>query len=242
MGYDISNYEDVWSKFGTLADMDILIREVHARGMRLILDLVINHTSSEHKWFQESMKSKDNEYSDYYIWLDPKYIEGKRQPPNNWKSFFGGSAWEYVPERDQYYLHLFVPEQPDLNWENPVTRKAIYKSAIEFWLDKGIDGFRVDTVGLYSKNTAFPDAKIENPEDPYQNPREEVSNGPRMHEFLKEQRRDVLDKYNEIALVGEFFSDEGGVVLQYISAEARELDMVFDFDMVKLGGRHDVDP
>lgn len=242
MGYDISNYEEVWSKFGTLADMDTLIQEAHSRGMRLILDLVINHTSNEHKWFKESMKSKDNEYSDWYIWLDPKYVDGKRQPPNNWKSIFGGSAWEYVSERDQYYLHLFVPEQPDLNWENAVTRKAIYKTAIKFWLDKGIDGFRVDAISLYSKNTSFPDAEIKNPDEPYQTARELVSDGPRMHEFLKEQRREVIDKYNEIVLVGELSDDNADVVLQYISAEARELDMVFDFDIVKLGGRHDVDP
>lgn len=242
MGYDISNYEEVWAKFGTMADMDKLIYEVHSRGMRLILDLVVNHTSNEHKWFKESMKSKDNAYSDWYMWHDPKYVNGERQPPNNWKSFFGGSAWEYVPERDQYYLHLFVPEQPDLNWENPITRKAIYKSAIEFWLDKGIDGFRVDTVNLYSKNIQFPDASIKQPGDVYQMPYEHVVNGPRIHGWLKEQRRTVLDKYNEIVLVGECGTADDETLLKYISADSRELDMVFDFDMVRVGGRHEVEP
>ena len=243
MGYDISNYEDVWSKFGNLKDMDNLIKEVHDRGMKLILDLVINHTSDEHVWFQESKKSKDNPYSDWYIWRDPKYdVNGNRMPPNNWKSFFSGSAWEYVPERDQYYLHLFVKQQPDLNWENPTTRRAIYKSAIEFWLDKGIDGFRVDVVNLYSKHQDFPDAEIVVPGEPYQAGHAYVLNGPRMHEWLQEQRKDVLDKYGDVVMVGELGGTSAKDVLLYIAAETRELDMIFDFDMVSLGGRHHVEP
>lgn len=243
MGYDISNYEDVWSKFGTLKDMDNLIKEVHERGMKLILDLVINHTSDEHVWFQESKKSKDNLYSDWYIWKDPKYDgNGKRLPPNNWKSFFGGSAWEYVPERDQYYLHLFVKQQPDLNWENEITRRAIYKSSIEFWLDKGIDGFRVDVVNLYSKHQDFPDAEIVVPGEAYQSGNAYTQNGPRMHEWLQEQRNEVLEKYGDVVMVGELGGTTAEDVLLYIAAEARELDMVFDFDMVALGGRHDFEP
>lgn len=177
-----------------------------------------------------------------YMWRDPKYVNGKRQPPNNWMSLFGGSAWEYIPERDQYYLHLFVPEQPDLNWENPITRKAIYKTAIEFWLDKGINGFRVDTVNLYSKNIEYPDASITNPGAKYQKPFEHVVNGPRIHEWLKEQRRDVIDKYTEIVLVGECGMADDETLLKYISTDSRELDMIFDFDMVRLGGRHEVHP
>lgn len=142
-GYDISDYRTVYPPFGTLEDMDQLTKECHDRGIKLILDLVINHTSDQHKWFQESKSDRTNEKADWYIWRNPKIVDGKRHPPNNWRSIFSGSAWEYVEERDQYYLHLFATEQPDLNWESETTRKAIYKEAIEFWLDRGIDGFRV---------------------------------------------------------------------------------------------------
>ena len=237
-GYDISNYEDVYPPFGTIADMEKLTSECHRLGMKLILDLVINHTSDQHAWFKESRSSRDNPKSDWYIWKDPKMVDGKRQPPNNWRAIFGGSAWEYVPERDQYFLHLFVPEQPDLNWENEVTRNAIYKSAIEFWLDRGIDGFRVDTCNLYSKNTSYPDAPVALPGEPYQPAFKFFENGPRMHEWLKEQREKVLDKYGDVFMVGELPGTEAAEVLKYVSAEARELSCVFDFDVVSLGGRH----
>src|SRR5450755_2693664 len=137
MGYDISDYEDIHPPFGTMQDMDNLIAEVHKRGMRIILDLVINHTSDQHRFFIESRKSKDNKYSDYYMWQPPKYnSDGTRRSPNNWRAAWGGSAWEYVSERDEYYLHLFSKEQPDLNWENPEARRAIYETAIEYWLKK----------------------------------------------------------------------------------------------------------
>jgi len=243
MGYDIRNYEDVLAKFGTLADMETLIAEVHRRGMKLILDLVINHTSDEHPWFLESKSSRDNPKHDWYIWRDPKYdADGKRQPPSNWRAIFGGSAWEYVPERDQYYLHLFVRQQPDLNWENEATRRAIYKSAIEFWLDKGIDGFRVDTVNFYSKDTTFPDAEVKLKGEPWQPAFQYFHNGPKMHGWLKEQRREVLDKYGDVVMVGELPGTQADEVLRYVSAEARELDMVFDFDIVALGGRHSLKP
>lgn len=238
-GYDISNYEDVYPPFGTLADMDLLLKEVHSRGMKLILDLVINHTSDLHPWFKESRKSKDNEYSDWYIWKDPKIdAAGKRHPPNNWRSIFGGSAWEYAPEREQYYLHLFVTEQPDLNWENETVRKGIYRSAIEFWLDRGLDGFRVDTVNLYSKDTSYPDAEIILVGEEYQPAFEHFVNGPRMHEWLKEIRRDVLDKYGDVVMVGELAGADAAQLLEYVSAEAKELSCTFDFDVVSLGGRH----
>ncbi|KAI1623433.1 glucan 1,6-alpha-glucosidase [Exophiala viscosa] len=238
MGYDISNYEDVWSKYGTLADMDCLIQQAHARGLRLILDLVVNHTSDEHEWFRESRKSRDNKYSDWYIWRDPKYANGIRRPPTNWRAAFGGSAWQYVPERDQYFLHLFAPQQPDLNWENAATRQAIYASAIEFWLKRGIDGFRVDTVNLYSNNVNFPDASITDPAEVYQNAELLYIDGPRMHEWLREQRRDILDKYGDIFLVGELPSTKSDEVIKYISATQRELDCVFDFGICELGGRY----
>lgn len=149
MGYDISDYESVYPPYGTVGDMDNLIKETHARGMRIILDLVINHTSDKHKWFEESRKSKDNPKRDWYIWKPATYdAYGERQPPNNWRSNFGGSAWEWDEHTQEYFLHLFCPEQPDLNWENEETRKAIYASAMTFWLDKGVDGFRIDTVNV----------------------------------------------------------------------------------------------
>lgn len=235
MGYDISNYEDVYAPYGTLEDMDRLITECHNRGMKLILDLVINHTSDQHPWFLESQSNKSNKYSDWYIWRDPQVIDGKRHPPNNWRSIFGGSAWEYCRQRDQYYLHLFATEQPDLNWENEETRQGIYKSAIEFWLDKGIDGFRVDTANLYSKDITFPDAPVRLHGEDFQPAFEYFTNGPRMHEWLKEQRHQVLDKYGDVFMVGELPGTEAAEVLRYVSAEARELSCVFDFDVVNLG-------
>ncbi|OCT46397.1 Alpha-glucosidase [Cladophialophora carrionii] len=235
MGYDISNYEDVYPPYGTLADMDDLIRSCHDLDMKLILDLVINHTSDQHAWFRESRKDKTNPHADWYVWRDPKIVDGKRQPPSNWRSIFGGSAWEYCKERDQYYLHLFVKEQPDLNWELEEVRRGIYKSAIEFWLDRGIDGFRVDTCNLYSKDVTFPDAVTRLHGEEYQPAFEHFTNGPRMHEWLREQRQQVLDKYGDVLMVGELPGTEAAQVLQYVSAEAGELSCVFDFDVVMLG-------
>ncbi len=235
MGYDISNYEDVYPPYGTLADMDDLIKSTHDLGMKLILDLVINHTSDQHAWFLESRKNKTNPYADWYVWRDPKIVNGKRCPPSNWRSIFGGSAWEYCEERDQYFLHLFVKEQPDLNWELEEVRKGIYKSAIEFWLDKGLDGFRVDTCNLYSKDINYPDAVTRLHGEDYQPAFDHFTNGPRMHEWLREQREQVLDKYGDVLMVGELPHTEAGEVLQYVSAEARELSCVFDFDVVMLG-------
>lgn len=149
MGYDISDYEKVYPPYGTVEDMERIIEACHARGLRVLLDLVINHTSHEHQWFKESRSSKDDPKRDWYVWRPAKYdADGTRRPPNNWRSNFGGSAWDWDEATQEYYLHLFTPEQPDLNWENPETRAAIYESAMEFWLRKGIDGFRVDTVNV----------------------------------------------------------------------------------------------
>lgn len=238
-GYDISDYKNIYAPFGTLADMEALIKECKARDMKLILDLVVNHTSDQHAWFKESKSSKTNDKADWYIWKDPKIVDGKKCPPNNWRAIFGGSAWEYVPERDQYYLHLFVTEQPDLNWENPVTRKAIYTDAIEFWLDRGINGFRVDTVNLYSKHLDYPDAPVILPHEEFQPAFEYFVDGPRMHEYLQEQRREALNKYGDILMVGEAAGLDYEASLKYVSAERDELSCVFDFDVVSLGGRHD---
>ena len=240
-GYDISDYEDVHPPFGTLEDMKTLLDECHKRDMKLILDLVINHTSDQHAWFLESKKSRDNDKADWFTWKDPKIDEktGERQPPNNWASIFGGSAWEWVPEREQYYLHLFAVEQPDLNWESPVVRKAIYKSAITFWLDLGVDGFRVDTANLYSKEPSYADAPIARIGELYQPAFMYFVNGPRIHEFFQEIRREAVDKYpgRDIVLVGECANTDLATILSFVSAEVNELNCLFDFDIVELGGR-----
>lgn len=238
MGYDISDYRAVYPQFGTLADMDKLIAEMHARDMKLILDLVINHTSDEHAWFTESRSSRDNEKSDWYIWKKPKYVDGQRRPPNNWRSIFGGSAWEYEPARDEYYLHLFCRQQPDLNWDNPVARRAIYEDAVKFWLARGVDGFRVDAVNLYSKEPGYPDAKVTDERAEFQRAEKHFVNGPGMHEWLKEMRREAMDQYGEVMLVGELpHTDSKEEILSYISASERELSIIFDFDAVDLGKR-----
>lgn len=234
-GYDISNYQDIYAPFGTMKDMDSLIEECHNRDMRIILDLVVNHTSDQHAWFQESKKDKTNPKADWYMWKDPKVISGERHPPNNWRSIFGGSAWEWVEERQQYYLHLFVKEQPDLNWELEVVRRAIYKEAIEFWLDKGVDGFRVDTCNLYSKDVNYPDAAISLPEEVYQPAFKHFENGPRMHEWLQEQRKLCLDKYGDILMVGECPGSSEETILSYVAKDGNEFSCVFDFDTVDLG-------
>jgi oligo-1,6-glucosidase len=236
MGYDISNYEAVYPPYGTVADMEELIEACHSRGMRLILDLVVNHTSDEHKWFQESRSSKGNPKRDWYIWRPARYDEdGKRMPPNNWRSFFSGSTWEWDEHTQEYYLHLFAKQQPDLNWENPETRKAIYDSAMEFWLKKGVDGFRVDTVNMYSKGTELPDAPIIDA-GVFEQPAPGLfCNGPRMHEFLREINTQVLSKYDTMT-VGELpHTPDPAHVLKYVGLGDKQLDMVFQFDIVDLG-------
>lgn len=236
MGYDIANYEDVYSPYGTLQDMETLIHETHARGMKIMLDLVINHTSDQHAWFKESRSSKDNPKRDWYIWRPAKYSSsGERLPPNNWRSCFGGgSAWEWDEATGEYYLHLFATEQPDLNWENPATREAIYQSAMVFWLDRGVDGFRVDTVNMYSKPPGLLDAPITDTKSPYQQAGLTYCNGPRMEEFLSEMNA-ILSRYDAIT-VGELpHTPDMARVVRYVSAQAKQLDMVFQFDVVNVG-------
>ena len=236
MGYDISNYEEVHPPYGTVEDMEVLIQECHNLGMRLILDLVVNHTSHEHQWFQESKSSKDNPKRDWYIWRPAKYdINGKRWPPNNWRSNFGGSAWEWDEETQEYYLHLFAPEQPDLNWENEICRDAIYDSAMRFWLDKGVDGFRIDTVNMYSKGSEMPNAPIVDKGSFVQPAAALFCNGPRMHEFLREMNTKVLNHYDAMT-VGELpHTPDPAHVLQYVGSGDKQLNMVFQFDIVDLG-------
>jgi oligo-1,6-glucosidase len=238
-GYDISDYRDIMDEFGTMADWEKLLEEVHKRGMKLIMDLVVNHSSDEHPWFIESRKSKDNPYRDYYIWRPGK--DGKE--PNNWESVFGGSAWEYDEATGEYYLHLFSKKQPDLNWENPKLRQEIY-DMMKFWLDKGIDGFRMDVINFISKVPELPDAP--NPEGKkYVSGAQYFINGPRIHEFLQEMNQEVLSKY-DIMTVGEM----PGVTVEeaqlYTGEDRNELNMVFQFEHVGLdsgpGGKWDLRP
>ncbi|KAK2030959.1 alpha amylase [Colletotrichum zoysiae] len=236
MGYDISDYQDVHRPYGTVRDMEVLIEECHKRGMKLILDLVVNHTSDQHKWFQESRSSKENPKRNWYIWKPPRYAEdGTRLPPTNWRSHFSASTWEWDEATGEYYLHLFAKEQPDLNWENEETREAIYENAMRFWLDKGVDGFRIDTVNMYSKGVEFKDAPIMN-KNTYEQPAYMIyCNGPRIHEFLREMNAKVLNHYDTVT-VGELpHTPDPQHVLKYISAADRQLDMVFQFDIVDLG-------
>ncbi|AVX29981.1 oligo-1,6-glucosidase [Carboxydocella thermautotrophica] len=221
-GYDISDYRNIMTEFGTLADWEELLAEVHKRGMKLIMDLVVNHTSDEHPWFIESRKSRDNPYRDYYIWRPGK--DGRE--PNNWRSFFSGSAWEYDETTGEYYLHLFSRKQPDLNWENPRLRAEIYEM-MKWWLDKGIDGFRMDVINAISKVPGLPDAPKRS-DDPYQWGTEYFINGPRIHEFLQEMKREVLDHY-DIMTVGEtpFVTPEDAI--KYTHEESGTLNMVFQF-------------
>ncbi|EMG47884.1 Alpha-glucosidase [Candida maltosa Xu316] len=235
MGYDISDYQDINPDFGTLQDMQDLIDGCHKRGMKIICDLVINHTSDQHAWFKESRSSLDNPKRDWYIWRKPRYdSEGNRQPPNNWLSYFSGSAWSYDETTDEYYLRLFSHGQPDLNWENEECRQAIYDSALKFWFDKGVDGFRIDTAGLYSKDQSFADAPIVFKDQYYQPSDKYTHTGPRIHEFHKEMYEQIFSKY-DIMTVGEVGHCEREEALKYVSAARKEMEMMFLFDIVELG-------
>jgi oligo-1,6-glucosidase len=223
-GYDVSDYYDILDEFGSMADFDRLMEELEKRDLKLMLDLVINHSSDEHQWFQEARSSRDNPYHDYYIWREPK--NGK--PPNNWKSFFGGSAWEWNEQTQEYYLHLFTRKQPDLNWENEALRREIYKM-MSFWLDKGVKGFRMDVIPFISKDLTFPDY----PEGFDGNFVPIYAHGPRVHEFLKEMNREVLSKYDVVAL-GEGIGVTTEDVLLYIGRNRKELDMAYHFEHMTL--------
>ncbi|WP_068614126.1 glycoside hydrolase family 13 protein [Paenibacillus tuaregi] len=223
-GYDISNYQAIMDEFGTIEDWEELLHGLHERGMKLIMDLVVNHSSDEHKWFVESRKSKDNPYRDYYIWRPGK--DGRE--PNNWGSFFSGSAWEYDKTTDEYYLHLFSRKQPDLNWENPKVRKEVY-DMMTWWLDKGIDGFRMDVINLISKVQELPDA--EGPEGQYHFGGKNFVNGPRIHEFLQEMNREVLSKY-DVMTVGETVDVTPEDAALFVGKDRGELNMVFQFELM----------
>ncbi|KAF2102860.1 glycoside hydrolase [Rhizodiscina lignyota] len=236
MGYDIADYKDIDHRYGTLQDVDNLIAELKKRNMKLMMDLVVNHTSNEHAWFQESRSSKDNPKRDWYIWKKPKFdAQGNRQPPNNWSQILGemNSAWTWDEATQEYYLSLFTPEQPDLNWENPDVRAAVH-DVLRFWLDRGASGFRMDVINLISKVQSFPDGEVVAPDHQYQPGFKYFANGPRLHEYLKEINREVLSKYDTIT-VGEmpFVRDEDEV-LKVVGAEAGELNMIFIFEIVDI--------
>lgn len=227
-GYDISDYRAIMKKFGTMEDFDRLLAEAHRRGLKIVMDLVVNHTSDEHRWFIESRASRDNPYRDYYIWRPGRGGDA----PNNWGSIFGGSAWEYDEETEMYYLHLFAKGQPDLNWENPALRQEIY-DMMAWWCEKGIDGFRMDVISMISKDQRFPDgAQGEN--ELYGDVSPYVFSGPRVHEFLKEMNQKVLAKY-DLMTVGE----TPGVTIEqakrYAGEDTHELNMVFQFEHVEIG-------
>lgn len=236
MGYDIADYEDIDPSYGTLADVDNLIKEIKSRNMKLVMDLVVNHTSDQHAWFLDSRSSKDSSKRDWYIWKPPKYDEnGNRSPPNNWAQILGeaNSVWTWDEKTQEYYLSLFTPEQPDLNWENPAVREAVH-DVLRFWLDRGASGFRMDVINLISKVQSFPDAEITIPGATYQPGDKYFANGPRLHEFLKEINRKVLSKYDTIT-VGEmpFVRDEEEI-MKVVGAECEELNMIFAFDLVDI--------
>lgn len=226
-GYDISNYYKIMDDFGDMDDFNQLLKEVHKRNMKLIMDLVVNHTSDEHLWFQEARKSKNNPYRDYYIWRSGK----NDREPNNWESNFSGSTWTYDDITNEYYFHLFSKKQPDLNWENPQLRQEIYQM-MKWWLDKGIDGFRMDVINLISKQPSLPDAP--NPENKkYVSGDMYYMNGPRVHEFLQEMYKEVLSKY-DVMTVGETPGVDVHEAEKYTGNHREELQMVFQFEHMDL--------
>ena len=220
-GYDISDYQAIMTEFGTMEDFDRMLAAAHEHGIKLVMDLVVNHTSDEHEWFVESRKSLDNPYRDYYIWRPAK--DGKE--PNNWGSCFSGPAWEYDEQTDMYFLHLFSKKQPDLNWDNPKVRQEVF-DMMNWWLDKGVDGFRMDVISLISKKPDLPDGPVGlNGYASFNEP----ANGPHVHEYLQEMREKVLNRADTIT-VGEC----SGVTLEeakkYARSDGKELNMVFQFE------------
>ncbi len=235
-GYDISNYREIMKQFGTMADFDTLLNEMHRRGLKLVLDLVVNHTSSDHRWFKQSRSSRTNPYRNYYHWWP-----AERGKPAKRYSYFDvdNNAWKYDSTTNAYYLHYFARSQPDLNWENPKVRQAIYK-IMRFWLDKGIDGFRMDVIPFIAKDTTFP--KL--PAKYHGNFVHYYANGPHLHDYLKEMNKEVLSKYN-IMSVAEGAGVTVNEVLNFINPSRHELNLLYNFDAMRLGlipGTREVDP
>ncbi|MCE8501443.1 alpha,alpha-phosphotrehalase [Latilactobacillus sakei] len=224
-GYDIADYYQIDPIFGDLADFERLLKEAHQRGIKIMMDMVVNHTSDQHRWFQESLKGKDNPYHDYYLWRDP--VDGHE--PNNWLSKFSGSAWEYVPALNQYYLHLYEKRMPDLNWRNPQLREEIYQM-MQFWADLGIDGLRLDVINNISKDKDFPNDTFETPSDDGRN---FYTNGPHVHEYIHEMYERVFGP-NNFVTVGELSSTPVSEAIRYTNPEREELSMAFTFHHVKV--------
>ena len=222
-GYDISDYRAIMTEFGSMEDFDRLLAEAHARHIRIVMDLVVNHTSDEHPWFIESRKSKDNPYRDYYIWKDP---QPDGTAPNHWQSCFSGSAWQYDETTGQYYLHCFSRKQPDLNWENPKVRDEVFH-LMDWWCQKGIDGFRMDVISMISKDPSFSEGPLN--ADGYSDMFSHVCNGPRVHEYLQEMNRRVLSKY-DLLTVGEAAGVTVEEAKKYANSDGTELGMVFHFE------------
>lgn len=220
-GYDIADYLNIDPAYGTMTDFEALLGAAHARGIRIVMDIVVNHTSTEHAWFKSALGDKNSPYRDYYIWRDP--VDGG--VPNNWQSKFGGSAWELDELTGQYYLHLFAREQADLNWENPAVRAEV-KNIIHFWAKKGVDGFRLDVINLISKNQAFPDDEVGDGRRFY-------TDGPRIHEFLQDVSRDVFAPVGAMT-VGEMSSTSLEHCQRYGALNGSELSMVFNFHHLKV--------
>ncbi|MCF0145281.1 MAG: alpha-glucosidase [Eubacterium sp.] len=229
-GYDISNYREIMTEFGTMEDFDRMLETAHELGLKIMMDLVVNHSSDEHEWFRESRSSKDNPYRDYYIWREAK--DGKE--PNNWGSCFGGPAWEYDEQTDMYYLHLFAVKQPDLNWDNPRVREEVF-DMMTWWCEKGIDGFRMDVINMISKDPALPDGRPG--PGGYGDP--SAHNGPHVHEYIQEMNRKVLSRYDLIT-VGECGGATAEDALDYARADGKELNMIFQFEHVRLDDGEDI--
>lgn len=228
-GYDISDYQAIAPEFGTLADFDRLLEKAHSLGLKIVIDLVVNHTSKEHRWFQESRKSRDNPYRDYYIWRSG--VNGG--PPNNWGSCFSGSAWAYDETTGQYYLHTFGEFQPDLNWDNPAVRQEVFQM-MRWWCDRGVDGFRMDVISFISKTREMPDGE-QKPGSAYGSFAPYVVNGPHVHDYLREMNREVLSRY-DLLTVGECSGLTVEQATHYANAEGTELTMAFQFEHMDLDG------
>ncbi len=229
-GYDISDYQAIMQEFGTMEDFDEMLKEAHARGIRIVMDLVVNHTSDEHQWFVESRKSKENDYRDYYIWREGK---DPQTPPNNWGACFGGSTWEYDQTTEMYYLHLFSKKQPDLNWDNPKVRQEVF-DLMTWWCEKGIDGFRMDVISMISKTKEMPDGDVNGlygDFSPY------CVHGPHVHDYLKEMNQKVLSKY-DIMTVGETSGVTPEQAKRYAGEDEGELNMVFQIEHVESDGKY----
>ena len=244
-GYDISDYFAIMSDFGTMEDFDEMLETAHKHGIKILMDLVANHTSDQHPWFKESRSSKDNPYRDYYIWKDPKGFDenGKPIPPNNWASEFGGPAWEWDEATGQFYLHIFFKEQPDLNWENEKVREDLY-SMVRWWLDKGVDGFRLDAINIISKPEGFPDDPSTDFEKHTSSIPFVITNGTMVHPWMKELTRETFSRY-DVMTVGETSATSPEDAKLWAGYHTGELNMIFHFDHMgvdndpngKLGGK-----